>query len=91
MEHALHLALTSEVDVIPDKFDKFNESLGLPQMKLEEKQECFADAVAIAILSCDELKDHLPVELHNQVLPYFEKYISYITQEYLTAQRDLPF
>lgn len=80
--HALHLALTHDIDRIPKRFDDFNESLGITGMSTQEKQESFADAVAIAILYCDELQEHLPNQLHKQLPPYFEKYIKFLTDDY---------
>ena len=80
--HALHLTLTSDVGRVPDRFDEFNESLGIEKLTTIEKQETFADATAIAILNCDELRDHLPTQLLKVLPPYFEKYISYVTGDY---------
>jgi len=80
--HALHIGLTGDADRVPDRFDAFNESLGIKDLTLQEKQETFADAVAIAILNSDGLREHLPGQLLKQLPPYFEKYIEYITGEH---------
>jgi Zn-dependent peptidase ImmA (M78 family) len=80
--HALHLALTHDIDRIPSRFDEFNEALGIKSLTLQQKQETFADAAAIAILHCDELRNHLPAQLLEQLPPYFEKYIGYVTGDY---------
>ena len=77
--HALHLALTGDVDLIPDSFDDFNDKLGVKGLSVREKQECFADAVAIAILNSKGLREHLPVDLPKALLPYFDRYVSSIT------------
>lgn len=77
--HALHLGLTGDVNRIPERFDVFNESLGIKEMTLHEKQESFADAAAIAILNNDGLREHLPGQLSERLPPYFEKYIKYVT------------
>ena len=89
--HALHLALTGDIKIIPDGFDDFNAKLGLSNMTFEEKQENFADAVAIAILNSDELQEHLPAELSNVLPPYFDKYITHLTTRHLKLNEDIPF
>lgn len=89
--HALHLALTGTVEVVPDDFDAFNESLGIKGLTIEEKQETFADAMAIAILNCDELKGHFPAGLLEELPPYVEKYIIHITNKYFKAHEGMPF
>jgi len=60
-------------------------------MTLEEKQENFADAVAIAILNSAELIEHLPADLSNILLPYFDRYITHITSMHLNLNVDMPF
>jgi hypothetical protein len=80
--HALHLGLTGDVNRIPERFDAFNESLGIKGMPLHDKQESFADAAAIAILNSDGLREHLPNQLLEQLPPYFEKYFKFVTDAY---------
>lgn len=83
--HALHLALTGDVDVIPDKFDAFNESLGV-SVKLQTiplKQEAFADVTAFAILSGGKLEKHLPHQFSEPMLEAFNRYIGFVTGNYL--------
>lgn len=73
--HALHLALTGDVEIIPDGFDEFNKLLGVEHQTIEQKQEAFADVTAFAILNCDELKTHLPHNFSDLFLNYSEKFI----------------
>ncbi|GHU36428.1 hypothetical protein FACS1894105_06750 [Clostridia bacterium] len=65
--HALHLSLTHDIDTLPDKFDDFNNALGINAESLEHKPEMFADAVAYAILGDKRLHEHLPKEFHNEL------------------------
>lgn len=80
--HALHIGLTGDADRVPDRFDAFNESLGIKDLAPHEKQESFADAVAIAILNSDGLREHLPDQLLKQLPPYFEKYVKFVTDDF---------
>ena len=80
--HALHQALTLDIERIPEGFDKFNDALNLKDLALKDKQEMFADAVAFAVLNCDELKCHIPAKFMPQLLPFFDKYIKYVTDRY---------
>jgi hypothetical protein len=77
--HALHLALTGNVGIIPEGYDHFNASLGVTMSTLEEKQEGFADAAAYAILSCG-LEEHLPAEFNRAFSPAFVRYFKSITE-----------
>ena len=78
--HALHLALTKNIDIIPDGFDKFNDCIHVHFETLKDKQEAFADAVALAILHIKGLRVHLPTEHCKYMSPYFAKYIRAITE-----------
>jgi hypothetical protein len=77
--HALHLALTHDVNVLPDKFDDFNAALGVTPTSASHKPEMFADAAAYAILGDERLREHLPKEFLGEALPYFKRYLNYIT------------
>jgi hypothetical protein len=77
--HALHLALTHDIKTLPDKFDDFNGALGITPTSADHKPEMFADAVAYAVLGDDNLQTFLPKEFHKEALPYFERYVKYIT------------
>jgi hypothetical protein len=39
----------------------------------------FADAVAYALLGDERLQEHLPQEFSKEALPFFERYVRYIT------------
>ena len=78
--HALHLALTGDIRVLPEGFDGFNESMGVQERarKIPDnvKSELFADAAAIAILGAGSgLEEHLPVGIQLEFTPYFARYI----------------
>lgn len=77
--HALHLSLTHDIDTLPDKFDDFNSALGITPADVSHKPEMFADAVAYALLGDECLQEHLPKEFHKGMLPYFERYVRYVT------------
>ena len=64
---------------MPDKFDEFNEALGVKWMNDYEKQEAFADVAAFAILGSGDLKKHLPHPFSDSMLDVFNRYVSYIT------------
>jgi len=74
--HAFHLALTHEAQIMPAKFDEFNELLGVRKtISISDKIEVFADVFAMALRNCPELKAYNPfIELEN-LIPYFDKYI----------------
>jgi hypothetical protein len=74
--HALHYSLTGDIDIIPDGYDNFNESLGVKLDNLKAKQEGFADAAAIAILGSknSRLKSHLPTQWSKDISPMFVRY-----------------
>jgi len=75
--HALHNALTGDVDIVPDGYDSFNKRLGVKIDEQKDKQEGFADAVAIAILGSpnSRLKSHLPTQFSKAISPMFVRYI----------------
>ena len=77
--HALHWVLTRNADVLPDGFDKFNESVFARFDTLKEKQEAFADAVAFAILNVKGLGTHFPNQFSKERSPVFAKYIKELT------------
>ena len=85
--HSLHLALTGDVEIIPDKFDEFNETLDIKLPTKELKQEAFADVAAFAMLNGGGLNKHLPHQFSASTLECFDKYIEYVTR----SQLDLPF
>ena len=80
--HALHIALTGNVLVIPDGFDGFNEKLEIVLNNVAEKQEAFADVAAFAILNSGNLKKHLPHPFSKPMLDCFERYINGVTRNY---------
>ena len=84
--HALHLALTKDMTIVPYMFDEFNKALGVNPTSIEEKQEAFADAAAIAILSGNGLDNHLPKGFDKEFSHHFIKYIKLITDKYLSLQ-----
>ena len=73
--HALHFALTHDLGVLPDGFDHFNESMHIKFNTLEERQEAFADAVALAILAAKGLRTHFPTQFSRDMSPCFTRYI----------------
>ena len=77
--HALHLSLTHDINVLPDKFDDFNGALGITPTSADHKPEMFADVVAYALLGDECLQEHLPKDFRKEALPYFERYLKYIT------------
>jgi hypothetical protein len=64
--HALHLALTHDIEIFPDSFDEFDNPVEKPLGTPEEKQEAFADSVALAILHCRRLGTHFPTDWSKQ-------------------------
>ena len=80
--HALHVSLTKNLEVLPDYFDKFNESLGVNLPALKAKQEAFADATAFAILNNGGLGEHIPVgPTSKEFAAVADKYIRYLTNK----------
>ena len=77
--HALHMALTRKIDILPDGFDEFNESISTKLYTLKEKQEAFADAVALAILNVKGLRTHFPTQFSKDISPFFARYIRKLT------------
>ena len=78
--HALHWMLTQSLIMLPDGFDKFNESIFAKFDTLEEKQEAFADAVALAILNIKGLGTHFPTKFSKDMSPVFARYINELTK-----------
>ena len=81
--HALHLALTGDVDIIPDKFDEFNEALNVDLDTIYLKQEAFANVAAFAMLNGNGLNKHLPHQFSETMLECYDKYIGYVTRSHL--------
>ena len=77
--HALHLSLTHDINILPDKFDDFNGALGITPTSADHKPEMFADAVAYALLGDERLQEYLPKSFSKEALPFFERYLNYIT------------
>ena len=77
--HALHLSLTRDINILPDKFDDFNGALGITPTSTDHKPEMLADAVAYALLSDECLQEYLPKAFSKEALPFFERYLKYIT------------
>jgi hypothetical protein len=73
--HAIHLALTHDINILPDGFDEFNTKLGVKLKTLKEKQEAFADSAALEILNTKGLRTHFPTGM--------SKDMSYIHANYL--------
>lgn len=82
--HALHLALTKDVNIIPKEYDRFNEALNV-KMPEELKQEGFADAFAFALLGDDRLKEHLPNQF--SLSPYFDEFFKILIKGYLNKRK----
>ena len=83
--HALHMALTGDVNTMPDGFDAFNESLGVSFPSLQAKQEAFADVAAHAILGSPGggLEEFLPGILSKELVALFVDYLGKATEKYL--------
>lgn len=79
--HALHFALTGDMNIFPAGFDSFNEKLVIEFDTPEAKQEGFADAAAIAILGSpnSRLKSHLPTQFSKDISPVFIRYFKGLT------------
>lgn len=74
--HAFHLALTHEPQIMPARFDEFNELLGVTKViPISDKVEVFADVFAMALLNCPELRVYNPFIEFEHVIPYFDKYV----------------
>jgi Zn-dependent peptidase ImmA (M78 family) len=73
--HAIHFALTGNVDVLPDGFDKFNDSFYPKLETLKDKQEAFADTVAFAILNIKGFGTHFPTRFTKDMSPNFARYV----------------
>jgi hypothetical protein len=84
--HALHLALTKNIDILPEGFDEFNKTVyanGIDTHK--QKQEAFADAAALAILNVKGLRLNFPTEHSKYISPYFARYIKGLTEKALLS------
>jgi hypothetical protein len=86
--HALHIALTGDIEVIPEGFDEFNQTLDIEFQTLDQKREAFADVTAFAILNGGGLNQHLPHPFSEPMLGMFDKYIGSLKKEHLS---DCPF
>ena len=85
--HALHLALTGDISVLPDGFHEFNESLGVSFPMPERNAEAFADVTALAILASG-LPKYLPSGFKDKVVTkLFVRYLKKITD----ARKDKPY
>ena len=73
--HALHLALTGDINLLPDGFDAFNDTFSPKLKTIKDKQEAFADAVAIAILNVKGLGTHFPTQFSKDVSHVFARYV----------------
>lgn len=83
--HALHLALTKDIEKMPYRFNEVNEALGLKELTQYQKKEAFADAIAMGILNCSELKEHLPLQYSKEIISFFSKYLLIITSKHLES------
>jgi len=73
--HALHFALTRDIDILPEGFDEFNKKQGAKPETLKDKQEAFADSAALAILNTKGLRTHFPTEWSKAVSHSHANYI----------------
>ena len=80
--HALHLALTGNIEVMPNGFDTFNDKLNIKWETIHQKQEAFADVTALVLLNGEGITG-LPTELPEIALDYYERYIGSLTKSYL--------
>ena len=79
--HALHFALTGDINILPEGFESFNNRY-FPAFDTETaKQEGFADATAIAILGSmnSKLKAHFPTKFCKDISPMFVRYFEELT------------
>ena len=81
--HALHLSLTHDIDVLPDGFDKFNDTFSPKPETLKDKQEMFSDAVAIAILNAKGLGTHFPTRFSKDMSYLFANYVRGLCEDTL--------
>ena len=77
--HALHLAMTRDVNILPTEYDELNKALKA-EMPEELRQEGFADAFALALLGDERLKKHLPSGF--SLSPYFDRFFKALIQKY---------
>jgi len=73
--HALHFALTRDIEIMPEGFEQFNESIRVELHTLKEKQEAFADATALALLNVKGLGTHFPTPFSKALAPSFARYL----------------
>ena len=86
--HALHQALTGDVDATPDGFEEFLKSVSAKKWdKVSEMQEYFADAAAIAILSVKGLGAHFPSRLIKAMSPIFARFLRKLCESALKKSR----
>jgi len=78
--HALHLALTGDITILPDGFDKFNENLGISFPTPESKREAFADITALAIVASKPDQRYLPSDCKDRpIIPIIINYLKKVT------------
>ena len=85
--HALHLALTRDIEVLPDGFEQFNRSIHVDIKSTGEGQEAFADAVALAVLNVKGLGTHFPTQFSKDISPCFARYIKGVIEKALNGHR----
>ena len=85
--HAVHIALTGGVSVLPDDFDAFNERLNIFWQTVEQKREAFADVAAFAILNSGGLREYLPGPPSESALDCFDSYIRSIVAAHINKKR----
>ena len=73
--HTLHLAITHDIDLLPEGFDEFNGTFSPKPETLKDKQEAFADAVAISILNAKGLGTHFPTQFIKEMSFLFARYV----------------
>ena len=73
--HALHFSLTRDIEIMPEGFEQFNESIKVQLQTLKEKQEAFADATALALLNVKGLGTHFPTPFSRSLAPSFACYL----------------
>ena len=73
--HALHLALTKDIDKVPPEFDEFNKLLGVTVPEYG-KAEVFADTFALALFYNTKLDKHVPPKFNKDFLPLFDEFFS---------------
>jgi len=77
--HALHLAMTHDFNILPEKFDDFNDALDATPESVDQYPEMFADVVAYALISDDCLIEHCPIVSSIEMFLFSELYLMGIT------------